>query len=336
MSTVAKTTIASLSRQIITEADAYRHLEGLRWSDVPRCAHCAGTDVYLIPPANGVSRRTAAGTMSERRVWKCRDCRKQFSVLTGTVMHATKIPVRTWVLVIFDMISAKNGMSAREVERKYGVTIKTAWHMLHRIRCAMGSENKLIETMTGTIVADETWIGGDPKWRHAKDRQGVQGSTEKTPVLSLINAVTGEVRSQVLPWVTANTLRKAISEHINAAASELQTDAAQHYIGIGKEFASHHSVNHSAGEYVSRTTGASTNMAEGFFAQLKRSIDGTHHHVSIKHLPRYVGEFDFRYSTCKMSDYGRMRTLATRMEGRLSYGRLIGSHHRYAFSGFAE
>jgi len=247
-------------------------------------------------------------------------------------MHATKVPVRTWILVIFDMMADKNGMSAREVERKYGVTIKTAWHMLHRIRSAMGSENKLIETMTGTIVADETWVGGDPKNRHANKRgPRRQGSTDKTPVLSLVNAVTGEIRSQVLPWVTANTLRKAISEHVNAAASELHTDAAQHYVGIGREFAAHASVNHSEGEYVRGNV--STNMAEGYFSQLKRSLDGTHHHVSVKHLPRYLGEFDFRYSTCKMSDYGRMRTLANRMEGRLSYGRLIGSHHRYAFSG---
>lgn len=332
MSRVAKTTIASLSQQIVTEADAYLHLEGLRWGAVPRCAHCESTEVHLIPPANGVSRKTAAGTMSERRVWRCHSCRKQFSVLTGTIMHATKIPVRTWVLVIFDMCADKNGMSAREVERKYGVCARTAWHMLHRIRSAMGSENKLITTMSGTIVADETWIGGDPRNRHASKRGPHQmGSTDKTPVLSLVNSVTGEIRSQVLPWVNANTLRKAISEHVNTAASELHTDSALHYNPVGREFASHQAVNHTAGEYVRGNV--TTNMAEGFFSQLKRSIDGTHHHVSIKHLPRYLGEFDFRYSTCKMSDYGRMRTLANRMEGRLSYGRLIGDHHRYVFSG---
>jgi hypothetical protein len=136
----------------------------------------------------------------------------------------------------------------------------------------------------------------------------------------LVNAVTGEVRSQVMPWVTANTLRKAISDQVNMAGSELETDAAPHYIGIGREFGSHESVNHSVGEYVRGTV--STNMAEGFFAQLKRSIDGTHHHVGVGHLHRYVNEFDFRYSTCKMSDYGRMRTLAKQMEGRLSYKRL--------------
>jgi len=130
-------TVASLSQKIVTEADAYIYMEELRWADGPRCAHCEGIDVYLIVPTNGTSRKTAAGGMSERRVWKCRPCKKQFSVLTGTIMHATKIPVRTWVLVMFDMCASKNGIKAREVERRYGVTCKTAWHMLHRIRQAM-------------------------------------------------------------------------------------------------------------------------------------------------------------------------------------------------------
>jgi transposase-like protein len=140
-------------------------------------------------------------------------------------------------------------------------------------------------------------------------------------VLTLVNMVTGEVRSQVVPNVTGTTLRKVISEQVDMANSELFTDAANYYVQIGSEFASHQSVNHSAGEYVRGTV--STNMAEGFFAQLKRSLDGTHHHVAPMHLPRYLGEFDFRYSTCKMSDYGRMRTLGKKMDGRLSYERLI-------------
>lgn len=258
--------------------------------------------------------------LSERRVWKCRECKKQFSVLTNTVMHATKIPLRTWVLVIFDMCTAKNGISAREVERRYGVTCKTAWHMLHRIRHAMSTDS-LLGSMRGTIVSDETWVGGEPKNRHAWQRIGSkQGKTDKTPVLSLVNMVTGEVRSQVVPNVTGATLRKIISEQVDMANSELFTDSATHYFQIGQEFASHQSVNHKAGEYVRGNVSA--NMAEGFFSQLKRSLDGTHHHVSPTHLPRYLGEFDFRYSTCKISDHGRMRTLAKKMEGRLSYERL--------------
>ena len=135
----------------------------------------------------------------------------------------------------------------------------------------------------------------------------------------------------LLPWVTANQLSEAISQHVNAATSGCSLTRSA-YVSIGKGFASHQSVNHSKAEYVRGNV--STNMAEGYFAQLKRSIDGTHHQVSVKHLPRYLGEFDFRYSTCKMSDYGRMWTLVQQMEGRLSYSRLIGSHHRYAFPGF--
>lgn len=317
----ARTTSASLSKQIVTEADAYLHLESMRWGQTPRCSHCAGTDVRLIPPANGVSRKTAKGKLSERRVWKCADCRRQFSVLTGTIMHATKIPVRTWVLVLFDMCSSKNGTSAREVERKYGVTCKTAWHMLHRIRQSMASGNP-IGTMRGTIVSDEAWIGGEPKWKHAWQRIGsVQGHTDKTPILTLANLATGEIRSAVVPNVTAHSLRKVISQQVDMANSELFTDGGKQYIELGREFASHQSVDHSAGEYVRGPV--STNMVEGFFSQLKRSINGTHHHVSPMHLPRYLGEFDFRYSTCKMSDYGRMRTLARQMDGRLSYQRLI-------------
>ncbi len=193
--------------------------------------------------------------------------------------------------------------------------------MLHRIRQAMSTDSAL-GSMRGTIVSDETWVGGEPKNRHAWQRVGSkQGHTEKTPVLTLVNMVTGEVRSQVVPLVTGATLRKAISEQVDMANSELFTDSARHYMQIGQEFASHESVNHHNHEYVRGNV--STNMAEGFFSQLKRSIDGTHHHVTPMHLPRYLGEFDFRYGTCKMSDGGRMRTLAKKLDGRLSYERLI-------------
>lgn len=321
MSKCAKTTIASLSREVLTEADAYRLLETLRWGETPRCPFCAGSDAYLIVPTNGLSRRTAAGTMSERRVWKCRPCRKQFSVLTGTIMHATKIPVRTWVLVLFDMCCAKNGISAREVERRYGVTIKTAWHMLHRIRQAMAGGDRLMTTMRGTVEADETWIGGSVRNRHASDPRGRRD--DKVPVLALVNENTGEVRSKVVPDVTGFTLRKAMSDlGADLPNIRLHTDGAKAYEFINYEFASHHAVNHEAGRYVDYKTGATTNCAENFFSQLKRSLDGTHHHVSRQHLHRYLGEFDFRYSTCKMSDWGRMRTLGKQMEGRLSYKRI--------------
>jgi len=310
-----RTTIATLSREILTESDAYRHLESLRWGHTPTCAHCDGTDAYLIPPANGVSRKTAGGTMSERRVWKCRSCRKQFSVLTNTMMHATKIPVRTWVLVIFDMISAKNGISAREVERKYGVCPRTAWHMLHRIREAMAGPYRTM--FQGVVMADEAYIGGDPKNRHAWQRQDHEKTgrgTEKTPVFSIIDEDTGEVRSHVVSRVDGLTLGRILIGNVDPMGSTLVTDKWKGYNLPGSFFSKHESVDHSAGEYV--RDGYTTNAVEGFFSQLKRSIDGTHHNVSRKHLGRYVAEHDFRYSTCKMSDSDRMRHLMGRTGGR--------------------
>src|SRR5271155_2805371 len=107
-----RTTIASLSRDISTEAEAYSYFEQMRWDDTPICAHCDSTNVSLLSPANGVSRKTRTGNASQRRVWQCRDCRKQFSVLTGTVMHGTKISIRTWLMVLFEMVSSKNGIAA--------------------------------------------------------------------------------------------------------------------------------------------------------------------------------------------------------------------------------
>ena len=164
-------------------------------------------------------------------------------------------------------------------------------------------------------VADETWIGGELKFRHANKRIGSkQGKTDKTPVVSLIDANTGEVRSRVVADVTGKTLRKVISENVEMARSTLHTDSAGAYEAIGADMAGHGAVNHTIGEYVRQ--GVSTNKAENYFSQLKRSLDGTHHHVSVEHLPHYLSEFDFRYSNRKLTDTQRMNYLMRRVGGR--------------------
>src|SRR5579884_1545873 len=131
--------IPQLASKLQSEADAYKFLEDLRWPDGEQvCPHCGvKRQHYFLKPSNGAARRTNRGTLSQRRVWKCAACRKQFSVLTGTIFHGSHIPVRTWVFVVFEMASSKNGVSPREIERKYGLTAKTAWFMTHRIREAM-------------------------------------------------------------------------------------------------------------------------------------------------------------------------------------------------------
>ncbi len=319
---MSETNILRLAQRIPDEGAAYEYLEDLRWHGSPVCPHCGNEDrCYFLSPANGKSRATRTGRQTQRRLWKCGACRKQFSVLTDTVMHGTKIPVRTWVFVIFEMCSSKNGVSAREIERKYGIAPRSAWFMTQRIREAMKDNG--LSMFVGTVIADETWIGGKPANRHGhKPGTGGQGVTDKTPVLSLVNRETGEVRSKVVADVTGHTLRKVIAEQVRMADSVLHTDSGAQYVALGQEFITHEQVDHSAGEYVRGDV--TTNHAEGYFSQLKRSLDGTHHHVSREHLPRYLAEFDYRYSTREATDAERVDDLLSRVAGRrLAYKPLI-------------
>lgn len=307
---MAKINVLTLSEQIPDEASAYEYLENLRWDGTPECPHCGNNErCYFLTPKNGTSRKTRTGSASQRRLWKCGACRKQFSVLTGTVMHGTKIPVRTWVFVMFEMCASKNGIAAREIERKYGITNRAAWFLTHRIREAMKAGG-ITTRMTGTVVADETFVGGLNGNRHASKRDR---AIPKTAVLTLIDTETGEARSRVVPNVRSKTLRRALQAQVDPSAT-LHTDSAAAYVRFGEEIAAHETVNHLAGEYV--RAGVSTNKAENYFSQLKRSLDGTHHQVTPEHLHRYLVEFDFRYSTRKITDTERMNLLASRVGGR--------------------
>jgi len=266
-----------------------------------------GDHRYLVP-ANGVSRETVRGKQSERRVWKCRDCKRQFSAITGTVMHGSHIPIRTWLFVIFEMVSNKNGVAAREIERRYDLHPKSAFDMLHRIREAMANGPKGL--FGNVVVADETYIGGDPTNWHATDTRphGWARGTKKTAVFSLIDVTAGEVRSKVIDHVNVRELGEAIAENVDMSTTELHSDKFPSYRVIGQGMAAHHFVDHNAGQYVTEKS-SGTNKAENYFSQLKRSLDGTHHSVSRKYLPRYLGEFDFRYSTRDISDTQRMARL---------------------------
>ncbi len=308
--------ITKLATEVPSEFDAYLFLERLRWQDGVTCPHCASVaQHYYLDPANGRSRATRTGKPSQRRVWKCRDCRKQFSVLTGTIFHGTKIPVRTWLMVIFEMCASKNGVAAREVERKYDLTAKSAWFMTHRIREAMKRE-PLAGLLGGAVQVDETWIGGDPKNRHANDPRSRPGTgrSDKQPVVSLVHYETREVHSRVVPDVTGKTLLPAIEEVMDAKRTWLYTDSAAAYRSIAPQVAGHEAVNHDEGEYARGNVG--TNLVENYFSQLKRSLDGTHHHVSTEHLHRYLAEFDFRASSHYVDDSTRMRSLIAQTGGR--------------------
>jgi len=263
-----KTTIASLSREIVTEADAYLYLENMRWNGTPVCPKCGTTNVRYVEPTNGLSRTTAGGNQSERRLRKCAPCRKQFSVLTGTIMHATKISVRTWVMVMFEMCVSKNGVAAREIERNYGLCPRTAWHMLHRIREAMGHDDFTL--FTGDVSVDEAYIDGDPEFRHADKRSGRYVS-DKTPVVTLIDVDTHVARSEVVEWVDSKSLGGVIRDNVDMATTVLHTDSHRGYIPFGRTMAGHYAVDHKVGIYRTDKTNG-TNLCENYFAQLKRGL----------------------------------------------------------------
>ncbi len=310
--------VVKIAERLQTEADAYLMLEELRWSgQPPACPKCGevGKTYYMAPRDGTRSRSTRTGSRSQRRVWKCRGCRRQFSVLTDTIFHGTKISLRTWLLVIFEVCASKNSVSAWEISRKYSITNESAWHMLHRIREAM-KRDPLAGLLRGTIVADETWVGGKPKNRHANKRNPASGPgvTDKQPVMTLVDYETRTVRSRAVADVTASTLSAVIADEVEIGRSQLWSDGSPAYRTVGGQMNSHHTVDHSAGQYV--RNGAGTNLAEGYFSQLKRSIDGTHHHVSREHLDRYLVQFDWLYSNCRATDSQRMRLLLSSVEGR--------------------
>lgn len=233
-----RTSVVDIASKIQTEADAYLYMEGLRWSNGVICPHCGSDAADYIRPMNGVSRKTRTGAPSERRVWRCADCRKQFSVITGTVFHGTKIPLRKWVLVIFEMVASKNGVAAREIERKYDMCPRSAWFMLHCIREAMSNDGLVAKTVNTTVVADETYIGGLEKNKHVwqRDPHARGRGTHQTPVFTLIDANTGEARSAVTPNIAGETSRDAIKANVDPAGSVLYSDSLASYNLVGAEF----------------------------------------------------------------------------------------------------
>ncbi len=211
-------TTSNIARRFSDEEAAWGLLERLRWPDGPICPHCGVLDnaTYLTPKSG--YRRTRAGHVTYRRVWQCREqeCGQQFSALVSTVMEDTHLPVSKWLLAMHLLCSGKNGVSAHELHRTLGITYKSAWFMAHRIRYAMDMppfEAKL----TGTVEADETYIGGKAKNMHAAkpaERITGRGDVDKVPVVTLVERG-GEVRSLVMRKVTGQNIAKTLEAHID-------------------------------------------------------------------------------------------------------------------------
>jgi transposase-like protein len=285
------------------ENAARAHLEAILWPTGPFCPRCGviGDRITKLQPK---TKSTRPG------VYKCKDCRKPFSVTVGTVMERSHIPLSKWLLAAQLMASSKKSMSAHQLHRMLGTSYEAAWFLFHRLREAasdideagpVGGPDKVVES-------DESYIGG-------KARNKAFGPPPKKMAVFTLVEREGEARSRHVADVTAKTLREAIVTQASRK-SYLMTDEAMVYERLGREFAGHGTVNHSAEEYV-RTGGFHhTNTVESFFALLKRAVYGQFHHVSEAHLHRYLAEADFKYNTRSEDDADRATALLRGIKGK--------------------
>jgi transposase-like protein len=304
--------MASIDVGRLTEDEARAILEGIRWPKGPVCPHCGSMRVVRI---QAKSEKIRDGVI------RCNDCQKQFTVTVKTIMHRSHITLRQWVQAFYSMCSHKKGVSALQLQRNLGLhSYKSAWHLAHRIRAAMGGKSS-IKRLKGTVEVDETYIGGKPRrdknWRNTPNKNGrgknTGRGTKKTPVMVLVERQ-GDAVSKPVERVDAANLKSAIRETVDRQ-STIMTDEWKSYRGIGREFAGGHSVvNHGMGEYVNGDK--YTNTAESYFALLKRGVHGVFHHVSKQHLPRYCGEFSFRWNYRKVNDGTRAEAAIRGTEGK--------------------
>jgi len=280
-----------------------------RWSKGIVCQHCGAEKPMFL---------------KTRRIWKCAKCRKQFSIKTKSVFEDSPISLDKWLTAVWMVANCKNGISSYEVARDLGVTQKTAWFMLHRIRLAMQDEftgGKL----GGQVEVDETFIGGKARNMHAETKarkiQGRRGPEGKAIVAAVLERG-GKVRAAVVDRRRKKQLQALVREHVEQG-SELYSDALKSYDGLSEEY-KHQVIDHAL-EYVRENV--HTNGLENFWSLLKRGINGTYVSVEPYHLFRYVDEQAFRFNNrSALDDYGRFKLVLTQLAGkRLTYESLIGT-----------
>ena len=270
----------------MTETECREYLAKIRWPNGPVCAHCKSQEVTELK-----GKATRAG------VYKCRECRKQFTVTVGTIFEGSHIKLNIWISAFYLLCSSKKGMSALQIKRMLGLkSYQSAWFMCHRIRHAMHitpTVDNQIGGYSNPVQVDECYIGGKAY------NKAFGPEPKKTPVLALVSK-DGKARTRVIKSSSSKELKRAINQNVSMY-STIMTDEHRGYGGIGKEFAGgHHTVIHSKKEYVRGKV--TTNTVEAFFALLKRGIIGTFHHVSADHLHRYCDEFAFRWSNKELLD----------------------------------
>lgn len=288
---------------------ALKFMVSWRWPEGVRCPRCDSDKV---------------GFIATRKLWECKCCtvKKQFTVKVGTLMEDSAIPLEKWLCAVWLMCNSKNGVSSYEIHRHLGVTQKSAWFLMHRVRFAM--QNGSVEKMKGQVESDETFIGGKNRFMHPHRKKRISGWTGKTPVQGLLERTTSERASRVKLKVLKTTRNYEVQGNVREyvlKGSELHTDALRSYIGMDKDY-SHQVIDHA----ICYAKGhVHTNGLENFWSLLKRSIKGTYISIEPFHLFRYLDEQAFRFNERADTDAGRfLKAVKGTLGKRILYTDLTG------------
>ena len=295
-------TLPELSRLFPSEESATEWIEGVVWADGRVCPRCRGSNTYRSP--------------HKTMPYRCRPCKRYFSVKTGTVLAASNMSLLTWVWAIYLELTSLKGVSSMKLHRDLGISQKAAWFLLQRIREAFKAGTESGAQFEGPVEVDEAYFGGLEKnkheWKRLNEGRGAKG---KTAVVGIKDRSTGRIRAQVVKDTTGKTLKGFVYDHVEEGA-EVFTDEARAYVGL--KGVVHKAVKHSVSKFVDGQV--HTNGLESFWAGLKRAYHGTYHHISPKHLNRYIAQFAGKHNIRPLDTMDQMESLVRGMvDKRLKY-----------------